>query len=98
MVLDDIRRLIVPGKEKGYLTYKEVNVLIPHDIHSLEDPDDLLATIGTRGVDVLEGQSRLASSALDKQFKNIGEVGEDVEVSAPAGGRCGWRLLCPAPT
>ena len=83
--LDEIRRLIDPGREKGYLAYKEVNVLIPHDIHSLEDPDDLLATIGTRGVDVLEGQSRLASSALDKQFKNIGEVGEDVELDETPG-------------
>jgi hypothetical protein len=36
-------------------------------------------SIGTQGIDV-EGQPRLASSALDKQFKNEGEVGEDVEI------------------
>src|SRR6202022_1812485 len=37
------------------------------------------------GVDVLEGQPRLASSALDKQFKNEGEVGEDVELDQTPG-------------
>ena len=75
----------MPGEEKGYLTYNEVNDLIPHDIHSPEDLDDMLATIGTQGVDVLEGQPRLASSALDKQFKNEGEVGEDVELDQTPG-------------
>jgi RNA polymerase primary sigma factor len=62
-----------------------VNDLIPHDIHSPEDLDDLLATIGTQGVDVLEGQPRVTSSALDKQFKNEGEVGEDVELDQTPG-------------
>src|SRR6266852_3963462 len=75
----------MPEGEKGYLTYREVNDLIPRDIHSPEDLDDLLATIGTQGVDVLEGQPRLASSALDKQFKNEGEVGEDVELDQTPG-------------
>ena len=32
-----------------------------------------------------EGQPRLASSALDKQFKNEGEVGEDVEIDQTQG-------------
>jgi RNA polymerase primary sigma factor len=85
LALDDIKRLIDPGKEKGYLTYNEMNDLILHDIHSPEDLYDLLATIGTQGVDVLDSQPRLASSALDKQFKNEGEVGEDVELDQTPG-------------
>ena len=85
LALDDITKLIDAGKGKGYLTYNEVNDLIPHDIHSPEDLDDLLATTGTQGVDVLEGQPRLASSALDKQFKSEGEVREDVELDQTPG-------------
>jgi len=34
LALDDIKNLIDAGKEKGYLTYNEVNNLIPHDVHS----------------------------------------------------------------
>ena len=52
---EDIKKLIDTGKEKGYLTYDQVNDLIPHDVHSPEDLDDLLTTIGTQGIDVLEG-------------------------------------------
>ena len=76
MALDDITKLIDAGKEKGYLTYNEVNDLIPHDVHSPEDLDDLLATIGTRGIDVLEGQPKLPSSALEKKFEEEVEAGE----------------------
>ena len=30
---DDIKKLIDTGKEKGYLTYDQVNDLIPQDVH-----------------------------------------------------------------
>jgi len=80
---DDIKKLIDAGKEKGYLTYDQVNDLIPHDVHSPEDLDDLLTTIGTQGIDVLEGP-KLPSSALDKKFEEE-EVGEDVELDLTPG-------------
>ncbi len=80
---DELKKLIDTGKEKGYLTYDQVNDLIPHDVHSPEDLDDLLTTIGTQGIDVLEGP-KLPSSALDKKFDDE-EVGEDVELDLTPG-------------
>ncbi|HEV8525831.1 MAG TPA: RNA polymerase sigma factor RpoD [Terriglobales bacterium] len=81
---DDIKKLIDAGKEKGYLTYAEVNDLIPHDVHSPEDLDDLLTTIGTQGIDVLEGP-KLPSSELGKKFEQEIEAGEDVELDLTPG-------------
>ncbi len=72
----DITKLIDAGREEGHPSYNEVNDLIPHDVHSLEDLDDLLSTIGTRGIDVLEGQPELPSSALEKKFEEEAEAGE----------------------
>ena len=66
-LLTTLQKLIDAGKEKGYLTYNEVNDLIPHDVHSPESLDDLLTTIGTHGIDVLEGQPKLSTSAFEKQ-------------------------------
>jgi RNA polymerase primary sigma factor len=80
---DDIKKLIDAGKEKGYLTYDQVNDLIPHDVHSPEDLDDLLTTIGTQGIDVLEGP-KMPSSALDKKFEDE-EAGEDLELDLSPG-------------
>ena len=82
---DDIKKLIDAGKEKGYLTYNEVNDLIPHDVHSPEDLDDLLTTIGTQGIDVLEGQPKLPSSEMGKKFEQEIEAGEDVELDLTPG-------------
>ena len=79
MALGDIAKLIDSGKEKGYLTYGEVNALIPQDVHSPEDLDDLLATIGKQGIDVLEGQPKLPS-ALEKRLENEGEAGDEVQL------------------
>ena len=80
MALDDIKTLIDAGKEKGYLTYNEVNDLIPHDVHSPESLDDLLTTIGTHGIDVLEGQPKLPASALKNKLENEVEASDEVEL------------------
>ena len=76
MALDDITKLIDAGRDKGHPSYIEVNDLTPPDVHSPEDLDDLLTTIGTRGVDVLEDQPELPSSPLDREFEEEVEAGE----------------------
>jgi RNA polymerase primary sigma factor len=81
---DDIKKLIDAGKEKGYLTYNEVNDLIPNDLQTPDDLDDLLTTIGTQGIDVLDSP-KLPSSALDKKFDAELEEGEDVELDLTPG-------------
>jgi RNA polymerase primary sigma factor len=78
---DDIQKLIDVGKEKGYLTYGEVNDLIPGDMHSPEDLDDLLTTIGTQGIDVLEGGPKFGG----EKFESESEDGEDVELDLTPG-------------
>jgi RNA polymerase primary sigma factor len=80
---DDIKKLIDAGKEKGYLTYDQVNELIPPDLNSPEELDDLLTTIGTQGIDVLDGP-KLPAAGLDKKFDED-EMGEDVELDLTPG-------------
>jgi len=78
---DDIKKLIDAGKEKGYLTYDQVNDLIPGDVHSPDDLDDLLTTIGTQGIDVLDASKGLPS---EQKFEDI-EEGEEVELDLTPG-------------
>jgi RNA polymerase primary sigma factor len=77
----DIQKLIDAGKEKGYLTYNEVNDLIPGDVNSPDDLDDLITTIGTQGIDILEGGPKIAGER--EEFE--GEEGEDVELDLTPG-------------
>ena len=75
---DDI---VEVGKEKGYLTFGEVNDLLPGDITSPDDLDDLLTTINTQGIE-LGGDER---RDRDKYEPEAGEESEDVELDLSPG-------------
>ncbi|PYV73281.1 MAG: RNA polymerase sigma factor RpoD, partial [Acidobacteria bacterium] len=79
MALGEIAKLIDSGREKGYLTYGEVN-----DVNSSEVLEDLLATIRTQGMNVLEGQPKLPS-ALEKRLENELEASDKVELGLTPG-------------
>src|ERR1700743_1153227 len=70
------------GKEKGYLTYGEVNDLLPDNMHSADDLDDLITTINTQGIDLLEGEPKFAGEKFDAEHA---EEGDDVELDLTPG-------------
>ena len=76
---DEIQGLIDAGKEKGYLTYGDVNEMMPEEISSADDMDDLLTTIGSQGIDLLDAPKFPG----DKEFEL--EEGEDVELDLTPG-------------
>ena len=72
----EIDGLIDTGKEKGYLTYNDVNDMLPEEMNSADDLDDLITTIGTQGIDLLDNP---------KHDKDFDEDGEDVELDLTPG-------------
>ena len=81
---EDVDRMIDTGKEKGYLTYGEVNDLIPEGITSADDLDDLLTTINTQGIDVLSGEDKFEGGRGDK-YGEESEESDDVELDLTPG-------------
>ena len=75
----DLDSLIEVGKEKGYLTYGDVNDILPDELGSADDLDDLITTIGTQGIDLLDSPK----FGSDKDFEL--EEGEDVELDLTPG-------------
>ena len=76
----DIESLIEVGKEKGYLTYGDVNGMLPEEMGSSpKDPDALITTIGTQGIDLLDGPKFHG----DKEFEL--KEGKDVELDLTPG-------------
>ena len=52
---DEVRQLILVGKEKGYLLYDEVSDLLPADLTaSPEDLEELFAAFGAAGIDLVD--------------------------------------------
>ena len=76
---DEVTGLIETGKEKGYLTYGEVNDALPDEIGSADDLDDLMTTISGQGIDLLDAPKFPG----EKDFEL--EEGEDVELDLTPG-------------
>jgi RNA polymerase primary sigma factor len=76
---DEVHGLIETGKEKGYLTYGEVNDALPDEIGSADDLDDLMTTISGQGIDLLDAPKFPG----EKDFE--AEEGEDVELDLTPG-------------
>src|ERR1700747_2983348 len=49
-----ISKLIDLGKERGYLTYTEVNEAVPRDGSSSEELDSVMSMLGDMDIEVLE--------------------------------------------
>jgi len=85
---DQVSKLISLGKEKGYLLYDEVNDLLPSDVHSAEDLDDLLSMFDNAGIEVLDSPKvkSAESLGLEKVDELKGdENAEDVELDLTPG-------------
>ena len=67
---DEIRQLIIVGKERGYLLFDEVNELLPAEITSSEELDDLFSTFGNAGIEVVESEEKY------KEKKMLDRAGE----------------------
>jgi RNA polymerase primary sigma factor len=85
---DQVSKLISLGKEKGYLLYDEVNDLLPSDVHSVEDLDDLLSMFDNAGIEVLESPKAKLPEGLGLDKGEEGkpeEAAEDVELDLTPG-------------
>src|SRR5436189_2212120 len=79
---DEVRRLISIGKEKGYLLYDEVNALLPAEITSSDELDDLFNTFGSAGIEVVDSEKTYLQ---EKQFDRTAEGSEEMVLDLTPG-------------
>ncbi len=70
----ELRQLIATGKEKGFLTFNQINDLIPNNITDSEAIESIMKIIGDMGIEVAEFRPEteevlglLAESAADEE-------------------------------
>src|SRR5438094_2623526 len=80
---DEVRQLISIGKEKGYLLYDEVNELLPSEITSSDELDDLFNTFGSAGIEVIDSDQKYLRD--DKPIDRTGEGAEELELDLTPG-------------
>jgi RNA polymerase primary sigma factor len=70
---DEVRQLITVGKEKGYLLYDEINEMLPSEVTSSEELDDLFNAFGSAGIEVVDSDKAYRD---DKGFDRDGSADE----------------------
>ena len=79
---DEVRQLIQIGKEKGYLLYDEVNEILPPDITTSDELDELFTTFGHAGIEVVDSEQKYREDKLLDRRSEGSEIELDLTPSA----------------
>ena len=73
--MEDLKRLIMLGKEKGFLTYDELNSALPPDLVSSEQIDDMMMIFDEMDIQIVEGVEMVKTAKKPEGIK----TGEEQE-------------------
>ncbi len=78
---DEIRALMAMGKEKGYLLYEEINELLPADVTSAEELDDLFSALNSAGIEVVDSEKSYRDDKSSSDDTESGGSGGDLDLT-----------------
>ncbi len=67
-----VKQMVKRAKERGYITYDEINQYLPSDQVSSEQIEDIMALLNEMGVNVIE-----AEEAEDENASEVGDSGKE---------------------
>jgi len=90
--MEEVQQLIDLGKEKGFLTYDEVNDLLPADMVSSDQLDDVMSMFGEMDIEIVDTEQKVAtrkgSDDLDEDgASDDSDSAEESELEVEALGR-----------
>jgi len=71
---DEVQQLIDMGREKGFLTYDEVNDMLPANMVSSEQLEDVMSMFGEMDIEIVESESKASSSKEEESEEDEREV------------------------
>ncbi|MGH9760435.1 MAG: RNA polymerase sigma factor region1.1 domain-containing protein, partial [Blastocatellia bacterium] len=81
---DELEKLLEVGKEKEYLTYDDINRLLPPDVNSADEIEAILDVIGAEGISISDSDEKFieaAATATGEIEKKIGEeLDEEIDI------------------
>ncbi|HWI41817.1 MAG TPA: RNA polymerase sigma factor region1.1 domain-containing protein, partial [Verrucomicrobiae bacterium] len=84
--MDEVKQLIDMGKEKGFLTYDEVNDILPPDIVSSEQIDDVMSMFGEMEIEVVDSAQKVKIPKVKLDLEEEEEIeGEQEEMEFEPG-------------
>ena len=62
-------KIIEVAKKKGMITYEELNDLLPDQVVSSEEIDEILASLGEKNIKIVDGRSEEEANELEEAVK-----------------------------
>jgi len=78
--IKEVKKLIDLGKEKGYLTYDEVNDMLPADVVSPDQIDDVMSLFGEMDIEVIDSNQRVSLAGQAEELADEEEEEKEIEV------------------
>jgi RNA polymerase primary sigma factor len=74
---DEVRELIILGKEREYLLYDEVNDMLPEELCSSDELDSIFSLFGSAGIEVIDIEQEFQDEGKsdNKRDENNGDDG-----------------------
>jgi len=72
-----VKRLIARGKERGYITFDELNTVLPPDQNSSEQIEDVMASLSEMGIQVVESEESEDGEAPVAKVEKAEEAEEE---------------------
>jgi RNA polymerase primary sigma factor len=85
--LDEVKQLIIIGKKKGFLTYDEMNELLPEDMTSSEQIDDIIMMFGEMDIEIVDAAEKTKAVELAEAPEEGAFEEMEIELSPVAVGR-----------
>jgi RNA polymerase primary sigma factor len=80
---DEVRQLLEMGKQHGYLLYDEVNELLPADIATSDQLDEVFNAFGHAGIEVVDSEGQYRDRQRpDRRLEGVDDVELDLTPSA----------------
>src|SRR5712692_2185310 len=78
--IKEVKTLIDLAKKKGYLTYDEVNDMLPADIVSPDQIDDVMSIFGEMDIEVIDSNQRVTLGGQAEELAEEEDEEKEVEV------------------
>ena len=80
--MKEVKKLIDLGKEKGYLTYDDVNDMLPAEVVSPDQIDDVMSIFGEMDIEVVDANQRVTLGGTGEDLAEEEEEEKEIELDS----------------
>ncbi|HLN86436.1 MAG TPA: RNA polymerase sigma factor region1.1 domain-containing protein, partial [Candidatus Limnocylindrales bacterium] len=77
--MKEVKKLIDLGKEKGYLTYDDVNDMLPAEVVSPDQIDDVMSIFGEMDIEVVDSNQRVTLGGAGEELAEEEEEEKEID-------------------